>query len=311
MQLINHIFSSDLHSQIFDDFFNYFVKYGVKFNYISSNEPIYGASLFHYHRTFLEKHILNPSITTVHHDLNDYTPDQNDVFQTYKQLDKIICLNNNQKKILEKKKIKNVHLIPHGYNKHIVSCQKKINCNEKISIGFFSKRYARKVKGENYFLELATYLDKEKFKFILFGDSRFLEKKYLDELGYEVELFEFLPYKVFISLYSKIHFLLITSIYEGGPASVPEAVKSSTPILGTAVGMVNDFLRDEYNGFFLTGNLIEDLNKINRLKNIDFSNNLLKNSYQLSIDSKKIFSWKQVIFNYEEVYENIIKGVKF
>ncbi|WP_310613847.1 glycosyltransferase [Limnohabitans sp.] len=85
------------------------------------------------------------------------------------------------------------------------------------------------------------------------------------QLGFEVEVFERLPYRVFQGFYGAIDCLLMCSGHEGGPASVPESLATGTPVLTSRVGMSIDLIIDGDNGYFLELNPDEDANVIHRL----------------------------------------------
>jgi len=126
------------------------------------------------------------------------------------------------------------------YNPDLISMRK----NRLTSAGFknsllawFPKRYGRRVKGEAYFRELSKRIDTDKFKFLLVGEGRDLTAVELESFGFEVQSFDYMPYKMIASFYAKIDALLVTSIFEGGPANLPEALVTRTPVFTTPVGM--------------------------------------------------------------------------
>lgn len=305
--LINHVMSNDVQSSIFNDIINYFEKYG-KHKYIKSIKPIENADVYHYHRPNLENKLEEKSLVTVHHDLNELDGwlNINNFLDRYKETKKIICLNTNQKKYLEKININNTVVIPHGYNKDYLLQKKEIKEDKnKMTLGFFSKRYPRKVKGEAYLFELSKRLDPTKIEFILVGENRSFETKFLRNFGFDVRLYESIPYSTLCSLYQEIDMLLMLSNFEGGPANIPEAVYTRTPLLSKNIGLVTDYISEE-NGLIIEGDLTKDLNKINKLIENDF--------YELKELKKKcilkeynnLFSWEEVISLYEKEYEKIV-----
>jgi glycosyltransferase involved in cell wall biosynthesis len=250
--------SSTVYSGIFTDLLNYYNDFtDDDIDIIVTVTPIEGADIYHYHRPHLEKKLLENSVVTVHHDINDVDEWLNyeKFHERYSEAKLVFCLNTNQQNILREKGIKHTVLIPHGYNNKIF-LEPKIKTleNEKINIGLISKRYGRKVKGEAYLYELMKRLDTEKFKFTFVGADRSISAFKASELGFETKCYERLPYVCFGDLYKNIHFLLMASLHEGGPANIPEAITSATPILATKVGMATDYINDKKNGLFLSGN---------------------------------------------------------
>ena len=298
--------SSDLNSGIFADLIAYSKKYSSGSDEILvSNKPIEGCDVYHYHRPQLEKQLVKNSIVTVHHDLND--DDQWHLFENfekqYRQATKIICLNTIQQKYLKKHGIKNTVVIPHGYNENIFSAQEKL-AKKIVNLGIISRRYGRKVKGEALLYDLMKRLDREKIRFTFIGKDRTQDCWKARELGYEAEVFERLPYKIFGSVYENLDALLIPSIYEGGPANLPEAISSATPVIARNVGMVGDYV-DESNGIILTGNPNTDAININEFAADEaFQLEKKKGAY---IKAKQALTWEEVTKMQFELYNKVAK----
>lgn len=305
--VINHVMSNDVQSGIFFDILRYFERYRPNDSHIVvSKGPVDGADIYHYHRPHLEKELKGNSVCTVHHDLSD--TDNWLAYENfdplYRQASKIICLNSNQRKFLNKRGIKKTELIPHGYNSEIFSLLDNVSIEkEKITLGLVSKRYGRKVKGEEHLYEIVKRLDPTKFSFLLVGEGRSKDASYIKDLGFEVRVYEYLPYKLFGSLYEEINALLMLSLYEGGPANIPEAIVSGTPIIGMNVGMVSDYVKDRENGVLLTGDADVDALKIDNFWS-DYTN--IKNR-ALDVKNKAI-SWERNIEMHFTVYGDIFSA---
>lgn len=292
MKIINIVLSSNVRSKIFEDIINYFKKYS-HYKIIVTKVPIEKANIYFYFRPHLIKRLKEDSIVTVHHDLNEDDPnlDLNIFIDRYKEAKLIVCLNSKQKEILKRYNILNTIIIPHGYNHEILQ-KKRILRKDKLTLGFISSYYPRLVKGEDYLINLFSNISNKKFKFILVGKNRNLLAEELIKLGFECIVMENLPYFMFNKLYSNIDYLLITSRFEGGPACVPEALYTNTPIISTEVGMVDDFNSTLLNK--LTFNLEKDLEKIN---------NIHQNSYYNLKKIDNLYSWEQVVKKYDELFE--------
>ena len=246
---------------------------------------------------------------TVHHDLEDNDPwfDSSNFIDRYKEAGHIVCLNTIQQDILAKEGIRNTTVIPHGYREDLFKIKKlkQYQKDEKISLGIISKRYGRRVKGEAYLLELAKRLDSDKFRFVLVGEGRSEDIDVLTQLGYELKVFDRLPYDLFPEIYNEIDFLLMISLFEGGPANLPESLASGVPIISTKIAMANDMITDYENGLFLSGEYDIDVKKINSLFDSDGE---LFNKLQKNLQSKQnVITWKEVVKRYEEVYMKVGK----
>lgn len=269
---INHVMSREAESGIFSSIFDYYRKYSPNWiEHIESVRPIEGADVYHYHRPHLELALVKNSVCTVHHDLNDTDPwhSRHHFIPRYMEASAVVCLNETQKQILcteEGVPIGKLFVVPHGYNHEFLSLKApRSGHGEKFTLGIASRRYGRRVKGEAYLHELLKRLDSSLIKFILVGQDRSLDAIEMRQLGFEVMVFERLPYRLFQGFYSAIDCLLMCSGYEGGPANVPESLATGTPVLTSRVGMSIDFVINGSNGHFLELNPDEDADVIHRL----------------------------------------------
>lgn len=305
--IINHVMSNMVYSKIFLDILNRFKNYS-RHTIVASEKPISNADVYHYHRINLEniENLCYPCICTVHHDLYDIdkTLSINLFIDKYLKMNSIVCLNRTQKTILEKYGCKNIKIIPHGYDQNIFVPNHKSQKN-KISILVISRRYGRGVKGEAYLKELLQYLDNSKISFTLVGEDRTKDYNYFLKFGFECNVHEKLPYKSFGSLYNSHDFLLVNSTFEGGPANVPEAIATGTPILATEVGMIPDILEDFNNGIVLSGNAYLDSIKLNSIFEDINKIRLLQNNCLKAKNIKKVITWRKNIELYDDLYEVI------
>lgn len=327
-KIVEHIFSSNLNSAIFSHIFRYFKTYSSKFvhksdfelksesedllndiNAITDEdneiEVTQEETIFRiYHRPNLVEELENPCACVVHHDLND----PSDAFDIEKYLDKylvsdlVICLNKTQEKILNGLGVLKTVVIPHGYNKRLKDLNPNPKTeNSKFVLGIFSKRYGRMVKGEAFIYELAMNLSPESISFMLIGDQRSIDGEWLISMGFDVIYGESVPYPVLCKSYNDIDALLITSISEGAPASVPEALITNTPIIGRPVGMIPDVFAKGSCGLILTDNAETDAKLI-----MYFLKNKLDGSKKFIKKNKLVYSWKEIINKYEDSIDNIL-----
>nr|WP_290444067.1 glycosyltransferase [Halomonas sp. Ps84H-12] len=254
---------------------------------------------------------MDNSVCTVHHDLEETDPWLNykeRFHDVYLQAKKIICLNSNQENFLKKLQLNNTKLIPHGYNEEVFLSNnnaKKRLPGEKVTLGLISKRYGRKVKGEEYLYELVKQLDNKKFKFLLVGSGRTQDAIVIRSMGFEVKVYEYVPYNIFSSLYDNIDILLMLSLYEGGPANIPEAVITGTPIIGNNIGMVSDYVKPSMNGYFLSGSVQRDLEVFNNAyHSID---NLINSAYLVR---NTVICWKDNIDMHFDLYNEMASNTR-
>lgn len=245
---------------------------------------------------------------TVHHDLRDIDPyfKPEVFFQIYKQVDTIICINSLQAKDLMMQGFENTVVIPHGYDRNIFKKKlKSFHADRKIKLGIISRHYDRRVKGEAYIYELACRLPSQRFAFVLVGQGRTEEAFHLREMGFEVEVFEYLPYRLYGQIYDQIDFLLMVSCFEGGPANLPEALASGCPVLCTPVGMVKDLVVDEINGVILSEDIYQDMPAFEKIMNNEagFTDQLYSGAYELNT----VIPWEDVIERHIEVYRKTAK----
>lgn len=306
--IVNHVMSNDVKSGIFDSILQYFKDYtSADIEIKLSIKPIENADVFHYHRINLESRLQYPAVATVHHDLLDTDAwlDKNRFIDRYRECDAVICLNTQQKNILDDLGVDSTFVVPHGVRTDIIKpLDKPALQGRKIRIGLFSKRYDRKVKGEAYFAELIKYLDPDLFEWVFVGDGRTVECWKARELGYQAQVYEYLPYGVFGDLYRSIDFLLMCSWFEGGPANIPEAIASGTPILGFNVGMAGDFIIDGENGMFLTGDPVKDGRLI--LELAKDKNAIVEMQKKSLLNVGSALSWKKIVNNQVEIYREIV-----
>jgi len=303
--------SNDVHSGIFDAIIGYFKKYrphGAEL-YVTKY-PVKGMDVYHYHRPNLETELKQKSVVTVHHDLEDTDPwfDSSIYIERYHEAEKVICLNALQSKLLEVHEgLDNTVIIPHGVNTDIFSPKLRDIPKGKLTIGIVSKRYGRRVKGEALLKELYKRLNPDKIRFVFVGEGRSIDAVEAESYGIEATVYEDLAYSMFDQLYAELDLLLIPSLFEGGPANVPEAIYTRLPIIGRKIAMIDDFVVEGENGYFLTGNPDEDADLINQLA--DNENNIFSNLlFKINKTPTKVPTWREVVDRHFSVYQGVMES---
>lgn len=245
---------------------------------------------------------------------------------------KIIALSNKQKKELtetfkidkkQKFKIINLGFDISKFNKKKKNSiyLKKLNLKNHKSICAVGRLTS--IKNLEYFIDIAHELiikKKINIKIIIVGDGE--QKK--DLINYALNLgLKACEYKnttinknydiVFTSwindienLYSIVDIVCNTSLNEGTPLSLLEAMAAKKTVISTNVGGIPDIIKNGFNGYCF--NINEKNKMINKIKF------LLKNNYkrnQIGLNGfnfvKKNFSYQNLIKNMEIIYENEIK----
>jgi glycosyltransferase involved in cell wall biosynthesis len=258
MITVNHVLSSYfLSSPIFDDLFRRLVAAApgdIVLN--KSVRPDRRAALHHYHRPHREIRLRVPSVVTVHHDPREHHPSLplKRFLARWREAQQVICLNTLQRDLLAGYGLTQVEVIPHGVDRRIFprpTAPRSADVEGPIRLGLISRRYQRGIKGEHRLEALFRGLDPRRFEFVFAGAGRAEDALHARAAGFAAQQWEALPYRLFGQLYRMIDVLLILSDFEGGPASLPEALGAGVPVLARPVGMVVDWLRDGESGLIL------------------------------------------------------------
>ncbi|WP_034765329.1 glycosyltransferase [Rossellomorea vietnamensis] len=312
-KIVNMVMGASVPSKIFEDMIRRFEK-GLGSNYyvVVTNKPIPEADLYHYWRPNLSKEdIKSPSITTVHHDFDRDSESLSlrHYLESYKKSDMILCLNEQQKNRLKDYVDLELKVIPHGFDESFVpksTYKKKITPENKLVIGFCSKRYGRLVKGEETLYKVIESLKDENVKYIFIGNGRKKEHDFCEKMGVESEYYENLDYSHFPEIYSKMDIFLIASKAEGGPASLPEAMATGLPVVSTPCGFVPDLLTDGVNGFIVdyddNQGFVSAINKF--IKNP----RLLKSMGTKARESESLYTWSEIVGFYETAYKELLNN---
>ncbi len=303
--LINFVVTKDLGSRIFFEIFKRFADSELPMQVVVSEEPVRDADIYHYHRVHLEIEIRHPAVMTVHHDPLDVDVwlEGESFYEHYRNAATVICLNSLQQAKLADHGVTRTTVIPHGFDNRVFTAKKplrKFSRSEKITLGFTSRRYERRFKGEVLLQELAERIDPARYRFLFVGEGREVEAALVRRLGFEARSFEFMPYRLFPRVYDEMDFLLMISNFEGGPANLPEAVASGTPMLSTPVGMAVDLVRDGENGILLSGRVDDDAELFERLaaNTGGIYNSLMAGAQKLNT----AITWDDVIRRHFDLY---------
>lgn len=117
----------------------------------------------------------------------------------------------------------------------------------KVRIGIV-QRGEHEGKGFHFMLKLLDDSDPllyEWLKFVFVGSGWADVVNHYRALGIEVTCFQSESYQAYYDYYQQIDYLLIPSLWEGGPMNLIEAYSQSIPIIAANVGWVPDHFIDE------------------------------------------------------------------
>jgi glycosyltransferase involved in cell wall biosynthesis len=270
-----------------------------------SCRPRRRADVWHYHRANLERRLLRPAVATVHHDPHDdrgwlrleyFLP-------RYREAAVVHCLNSRQASVLATHGITHTRIIPHGVDRDVLPIpeQPRQWSSDRLRLGVFSRWYANGVKGERALDVLLSHLDPRRIAFVFVGRGRWRDARAARAKGFEARHWERPPYPMMAELYSTIDALLILSPFEGGPASLPEALGSGVPVLSTPVGMCRDLVEDGRNGLLLTGRAREDGDRIMELLDGN-GRRLAQLNRGAFVAAAEIPAWETVMAQWHDLY---------
>ena len=96
-------------------------------------------------------------------------------------------------------------------------------------------------KGYNFMLEMCQTEVMKKFKFLFVGNHWQGVVDNYKQNGIDVEYYPGENYDSYPSIYDRLDYLLIPSLWEGGPMSLTEAYATGTPVIASNVGWVPEY----------------------------------------------------------------------
>jgi glycosyltransferase involved in cell wall biosynthesis len=107
-------------------------------------------------------------------------------------------------------------------------------------------------------------------------------------------------------IYAGVDALLLTSLNEGTPITLIEAMAAGVPVVATAVGGVSDVVTDGESGYLCKVNNVDEM--VLKTKNVlfdpDHTHQLIENA---KMNVRKQFSYQRLITDIEEFYSGFIK----
>jgi len=233
------------------------------------------------------------------------------------EANEIIALTNNMKNELKKKCKKDIFVLPNGiflekfkgFSKQIIRDKLKIHFNEKIII-FVGE--LKQVKGVKYLIKAFKIINQKvpKAKLFLIGDGK--QKKELEEL---VEKLNLKQNVVFVGKVMNedvpeymvaSDIFVLSSLSEGLPVTILEAMASGLPIIATKVRGLSEIIKEGENGFLVKP---EDPDEIAEKILLIIQNDKLRK--EISDNNKKKakeYDWENIIEKIEKIYSKVIKN---
>ena len=183
----------------------------------------------------------------------------------------LLPVSNRVKEIYAKSDIKNDYKVLHignitanSFKNYEIKKQKDKSKIKVLMLGNFSN-----IKGGNEFIKIANKLN-DKFEFYFLGRSSNEEKEKMKNNNI-IDKGEY-KQKDLPELLKEYDFGCVLSIWEdNGPQVVMELLNNNIPVIGTKMGGIPDFIRDEENGFLYNPYSNESFdNLIKKLNNLTF-----------------------------------------
>ena len=141
-------------------------------------------------------------------------------------------------------------------SKHQGYLRKKINVdNDTVLVGIVGRLVP--IKNHEMFFNVASELLRDstipKVKFVVIGDGERAEylRDYVARKGLENAVVFCSWIKNIEKAYADLDIVTLTSLNEGTPVSLIEAMASGRPVISTDVGGVRDIVREDYNGLLV------------------------------------------------------------
>jgi GT2 family glycosyltransferase/glycogen synthase len=250
--------------------------------------------------------------------------------------DAVIAISKSQElELIEKYKIskpEKIHIIHLGFDlvpfinsqKHKGTFREKLGLDEHtILVGIVGRLVP--IKNHRLFLDMAKLFRQRnpdaKIKFVLIGDGELRSdlEKYAEHIGIGKDVIFFGWEHQVTKIYADLDILALTSLNEGTPVSIIEAMASSVPVIATDVGGVKDLLgkivQDNTgpNGFWICerGILCKKDDMASLCHGLEYLINNKKTKKDQSIMNAKIYitenySYDKLVQNIEHLYLSLV-----
>jgi glycosyltransferase involved in cell wall biosynthesis len=185
--------------------------------------------------------------------------------------------------------------------------------NKKVKILFIGRLIPRK-GFERVIRALPEVQEKarETFEVEVVGSGE--HRKKLDDLAQELGVVEQIkyvgtvPYDQLEKSYQRADIFVLTSLSEGMPSVILEAMGCGLPVVASDVGGNNELVKDGWNGYLIRG---DDSSKLaSDLVQLIDDENLRSEMGQRSREMAKQYNWEEIMRQYNELYLKYGKNLK-
>ena len=199
-------------------------------------------------------------------------------------VDKIICVSNEiknkQNKIYSEKKLETIHNCVEVANLQERTLKNKNN--KEIIIGCIGRLVP--IKRISLFIQAAVLINKEipETKFLIVGDGP--ERKKLENLVSKLDAKDYVYFTGFqndpISLLREFDLYILSSIHEGIPTVVLEAMALEVPVVATNVGGLPEIIENNLSGLLVEPNNKDKIAKssVKIIKSEELRDKIIKNA---------------------------------
>jgi len=173
----------------------------------------------------------------------------------FKKADAIIALTDDMKNKMKNIYARDIDVLPNGIDLCKVKCLSKQNVREELGIQkdrtiiLFSGALTP-IKGLTYLIEAITYIKDKNKQLILVGDGE--ERDKLEDLVKKLKLEKYVifigkvPYDEVFKYMVASDIFVLSSLSEGLPNVILEAMASGLPIVATRVGGIPDIIKGNF-----------------------------------------------------------------
>ena len=173
----------------------------------------------------------------------------------------------------------------------------------------FLQEYVPDRKGFDYFLESLKILEsciseEQRTRIVIVVVSRDIHSGF-EGINFEKKVIDYITdYRLLILLYQAIDLFVNSSVEDGGPMMVSEALACGTPVVGFDMGVVNNLVINDFNGYkaelMSAPDLSAGIKKIFELSKMEALNYSV--NAEAIINEQSSFEYASKIFN-EIIYE--------
>ncbi len=309
---VNKFVNSDINITFLEEERKSYIKLFPKIiNFLKEEKPdvvhthLFGADFF---GVFAAKFAKIKNIVSTEHNLNKGEGYLKNIckFISIRFVKKIISISNAVKVYINKHYFvfgKKIRVINNFVEIDKWKCDYNVLCNNKIKIAVVGRLVEQ--KGHSILINALSKVDFD-FELLIIGDGE--KREELESLVLDLKLKDKVVFvgscKNVLELINDVDIVVQPSLWEGFGITVVEALAASKFVIASKVDGILDIIEDRKNGlFFDAGNVFDLVGRLNWTnKNRIEAINISKNARESVLK----FDVKNVVFDYEMIYEEII-----